>query len=147
MRSLLFILSITLFPSLSKADTASLVGHWQFYKKVFQGQEMPEPPTATLHLHFEFTADGESSLYWWHESDGDHCARKGHYVVDGEVLRDEITWVDPKNTRDCSDDVDMQLGRKTSTPFFFSGPDLAIRFQLDGEPLDMVWKKIDSREK
>jgi hypothetical protein len=145
MIQLLIFLCLT---SSARADDApQLVGRWQFYKKVFQGQEMPEPPSATLHLFFEFSPAGESSLTWWHDDGGDHCARKGKYVVANGELHDEIVWVDPKNTPDCADDMDMQLGRKTSTPIYFRGSDLAIRFQLDGEPLDMVWKKVNTEGK
>ena len=130
------------FPSLVWAADPSVVGHWFFYKKVYQGEDMLEPPGATLRLHFEFSAKGESFLYWWHEGAGDHCARRGQYTFNGGVLFDEIVWVDPKNSPECADDQDMQMGRKTKTPIHFIGDDLAIQFQLDGEPLDMVWKKI-----
>lgn len=136
------LLFLFLMPYGALAEDPSVVGHWFFYKKIYQGQEMPEPVNASLRLHFEFSAEGESFLYWWHEGDTDHCARKGRYHYEGGVLTDEIIWVDPKNTRECADDIDMQLGRKTRTPVHFIGDDLAIRFQIDGEPLDMVWKKL-----
>ncbi len=128
-------------------DAPSLVGKWTFYKKVFDGQEMPESPQASLRLHFDFSASGDSSLYWWHEGDTDHCAQKGRYHVEGQTLVDEITWVDPANTVDCSSDPDMQQGRTTRTPFYFRGDDLAIRFQINGDPLDMVWKRTEAEGK
>jgi hypothetical protein len=141
---LILFLQLILSPA-APAAQPTLVGHWVFFEKVYDGQEMPEPPTATLRMHFEFTAGGESRLYWWHEGDTDHCSRRGRYSVDGNTLVDEVTWVDPQNTRDCSDDPDMQPGRRTRTPFYFRGDNLAIRFQLDGSSLDMVWKKVEEK--
>ena len=123
------------------APAPSLVGNWVYFEKVYNGQELPDPPSATLRMHFDFTAAGESSLYWWHEGDTDHCAQKGKYHVDGQFLVNEITWVDPANTMDCSSDPDMQLGKDTRTPFYFRGAFLALKFNLNDDSLDMVWKK------
>ncbi|MGZ3727916.1 MAG: hypothetical protein ACXVCG_01760 [Bdellovibrionota bacterium] len=147
MKSFGIILLLTGFPGTAFGGSPDVVGKWQFYKKVYQGQEMPEGPSAPLRMYFEFDASGNSSLYWWHEGDRDHCARKGRYLVNGDLLQDEVTWVDPKNTPECADDMDMQLGRKTKTPFYFRGADLAIRFQIAGEPLDLVWKKTEPEGK
>lgn len=137
-----------LFSLAARAETAAppnIVGTWLFYEKVYNGQVMPEPPSATLRLHFDFYPNGVSSLYWWHEGDKDHCTRRGRYSMDGSTLVEEVTWVDPGNTPECADDPDMQMGRKTRTPISFRGADLAIRFQLNGDALDMVFKRTDSR--
>jgi hypothetical protein len=132
----------------AEAGAASAVeGHWFFYKKIYQKQEIPEPPGATLRMHFEFSPAGESSLYWWHEGEGDYCRRTGKYAVDGGHIVDEVTWVDPRNSKHCGQDPDMQLGRRTRSSFYFHGPDLAIRFHLGDEPLDLVWKKIEGERK
>lgn len=123
----------------------SVVGHWQFYKKIFQEQEMPEGPEATLRLHFEFSADGVSRLYWWHEGERDHCSRKARYQFDGSFLSEEVFWVDPENTYGCDRDPDMQLGRRTKTPVTFRGGDLVLSFHLGDEPLYLVWKKLGGK--
>lgn len=123
-----------------------IAGHWQFYMKIYQGIEMPESPSATLRLHFEFSQDGVSRLYWWHEGDSDHCRREGRYRVEGSTLVDEVTWVDPENTFGCGSDPDMQLGRVTRTPFSFRADDLVLDFHLGDEPLYMVWKRIGAVE-
>ncbi len=94
-------------------------------------------------MHYEFSASGESSLYWWHEGEGDFCRRKGTYRLEEGQIVDEVKWLDPKNTSRCGDDLDMRLGRLTRTPYIFYGPDLAIRFHLGDETLDMVWKKLE----
>ncbi len=142
MRLFPFLAVLLVCSPLASAGEFGVEGHWFFYKKIYQNHEMPEPPDATLRMHFEFSPQGESALYWWHEGEGDMCRRKGVYYVEEDQIVDKITWVDPANTRDCSQDPDMQLGRQTRTPFYFYGEDLAIRFHLGEENLDLVWKKI-----
>ncbi len=118
-------------------------GHWFFYKKVFRGIVMPEPPEATLRLHYSFTADGQSRLWWWHEGENDLCERKGEFRIEGNRIVDKITWVNPKNHRDCRADPDMQAGRTSSTEFSLSQEgDLQIHLSLGDDPLIYVWKKI-----
>lgn len=115
-------------------------GNWRFYKKIYQGTEIPEAPGATLRMYFEF--DGSKShLYWRHEGEKDHCSRRGKYHLEEGIIVEEVTWVDPENTFACAQDPDMQLGRKTRTPYYFHGKDLALRFHLGEEPLDLIWRK------
>lgn len=147
MKKLTLLLVVALFAFHAEANGPRLEGHWFFYKKIYKKQEMPEPPDATLRMHFEFSAAGESYLYWWHEGEGDLCRRKGKYTIEEGQIVDEVTWVDPENTRFCGEDPDMQLGRKTRTPFYFHGEDLAIRFHLADETLDLVWKKVEESGK
>lgn len=118
-----------------------IVGEWLFYKKVFDGIEMPEPPGATLRLYFEFAEDGDSRLVWWHEGEGDYCERRGAYTVEDDLLIDEVVWVNPRNSRECARDPDMQLGRVTRTPFSFLGDDLVLHLHLQDKPLLYVWKR------
>lgn len=141
------ILLLALISINANAQGSVVEGHWFFYKKIYQNQEIPEPPGATLRMHFEFSAKGESTLYWWHEGEKDLCRRKGIYSVEEDQIVDEVTWVDPKNSYHCVQDPDMQLGRRTRTPFYFRGGDLAIRFHLGDESLDLVWKKIKGEGK
>lgn len=144
LKILLFL--IALLPRPSMAEAPSIEGHWIFYKKIYLGQEIPEHPGATLRMHFEFSAAGESLLYWWHEGEDDLCRRRGEYSVEDGYLLERVTWVDPENAPHCSRDPDMQPGNSTRTPFYFHGRDLAIRFHLGNEPLDLVWKKIEGGE-
>ncbi len=137
---ILWLLGLLATPSFAAEE--SVVGHWQYYKKIFDGQEMPEPPSATLRLHFQFSAEGESKLWWWHEGDTDHCQRKGKYKIEGNLLVDEVTWVDPENTQFCSEDRDMQLGKISRTPFKLADGDLSLELHLNDKPLYMVWKRL-----
>ena len=141
MKILLLLLT---FLATTTAFAESLPGKWFYYKKVYREQEMPEPPEATLRLFFEFTETGESRLYWWHEGQNDHCERRGRYYVEGEVLVDQVTWVDPKNTYGCSSDPDMRLGRVTRTLLHFSDRDLWLNIGLGNESLFYVWKRVEN---
>lgn len=136
---LALLLAVGAVPARAEPDPA-LVGGWRFYKKVYQGIEMPEGPGATLRMFYEFNEAGESYLYWWHEGDTDHCGRKGRYSTEAGFLVEEVVWVDPENTYGCSRDPDMQLGRRTRTPYYFRDGDFALQFSLGDERLDLVWK-------
>ncbi len=127
--------------ALEKED---LVGHWHFYKKIYKGMEMPEPPEATLRLEFEFTADGMNHLYWTHQGDTDICERRGNYFVKDDYLVDEIVWVNPKNSSDCAKDPDMQRGKRTITPISIKNKDLYLYMMLGDDPLIYIWKKIEN---
>lgn len=140
-RALLFLLAGVAF--LSSAVAADRpVGKWLFYKKIYRGMEMPEPPEATLRLHFEFAEDGSSRLYWWHEGEGDRCERAGRYTLDGNVIVEEATWVNPKNHPDCARDPDMQTGKVTRTPYEIRGGDLWLTLPFSDESLIYVWRKL-----
>lgn len=124
----------------------SVVGHWQFSGKIYNGTEMPEDPDARLRMFFTFYANGESRLAWYHTDENFHCQRKGRYQVVGDQIQEEVTWVDPKNSYGCGDDPDMQLGKKSKTPFYFRGADFVLRFFLNEDPLDLIWKRIPEGE-
>ncbi len=139
---LALLLSIFTFASASEPAPQEIVGHWFFYKKVFRGSEMPEPPEATLRLHFEFYADGTNKLYWWHEGENDLCTRWGKYQWDGKDLVDEITKVDPKNHPSCSRDPDMQLGKISRTPVWIENGDMKLLLHIGDDDLIYVWKRL-----
>lgn len=141
------ILTLLLFLQAYAGESASaisqqdLIGHWQFYKKIYRGIEMPEPPEATLRLHFEFYPDGTDRLFWWHEGEGDWCERIGKYSLEGQELVDEIVWVNPKNTMECARDPDMQKGRVTRTLISLEKGDLHFHLNLGDETLIYIWRK------
>ncbi len=142
MKALGYALCIFAFLAMNAQAEDIIVGRWAYFMKIYKGQEMPEPPEATLRLRFEFLADGQSHLYWWNEGQGNHCERRGHYRVTGNILEDHVEWVDPNNSFSCSDDPDMENGKVTKTPFAFRNGNLVIRLQLGEEELFYVWKKI-----
>lgn len=143
MSILYLIVAIFLTSLRAEAIPPSIIGHWLYYKKIYEGVEYPEGPNATLRLHFIFFENGESHLYWWHEGLDDHCSRKAKFKVVEDKIEEEIIWVDPNNTADCSYDPDMQMGKKAKIPYFFYGEDFVIRFHIGAEPLDYIWKRIE----
>ncbi|HEY8278786.1 MAG TPA: hypothetical protein VIH99_04140 [Bdellovibrionota bacterium] len=124
-----------------------LVGKWAYFMKVYQGQDMPEPPDAILRLRFEFQADGTSRLYWWHEGENYHCERRGLYYVEGSELVDEVVWVNPANSYGCDRDPDMQQGRLTRTAFSIRDGNLRLQIPFAEEELTYVWKRVEEEGK
>ncbi|MGZ3694271.1 MAG: hypothetical protein ACXWQO_08725 [Bdellovibrionota bacterium] len=136
----LFLLILNFAPVAKAAD--SIVGSWAYFLKIYEGQEMPEPPTATLRLRYEFTNAGASHLYWWHEGDADLCERRGKFRLEQGYLVDQVVWVNPKNAYGCNQDPDMQNGKITRTPVYFENSNLVMRLQFGEEELLYVWKKM-----
>lgn len=117
-------------------------GRWQFYKKVFEGNEMPEPEDG-LKMFWEYGADGTSRLWWERKSSGESCNRKGEYHVEGDEIVEKATWIDPANTPFCEKDPDMTNGRETRNKFELRNGELVLFFHLNNEPLELVWKKVE----
>lgn len=122
------------------------VGHWFYYKKIYQGKEMPEPPHATLRLYYEFRADGTSRLYWWHEGENDLCDREGRYTIEGNVIVEKTTKVDPNNHPSCSRDPDMQEGKTTRIPFRMKSDGLHLYLPFSDDFLIYVWRNVSISE-
>jgi hypothetical protein len=139
-----FFLLLWLFAA-TPAWAGEIEGHWQYYLKIFKGNEMPEPPEATLRLHFEFYPDGTNRLYWWHEGEDDLCSRTGRYRLEKGILIDEVIAVDPKNHGNCSRDPDMQLGKISRTPYELKKNQLILHLPFGDDTLLYVWKRIPPR--
>ncbi len=139
---MLLALLLGIFSIAGTGDLSGIEGHWFFYKKIFKGTEMPEPPSATLRLHFEFYGDGTNKLYWWHEGENDLCTRWGKYTWDGQWLNDEIVKVDPKNHPSCSRDPDMQLGKISKSPVWIENGELKLLLHIGDDDLIYVWRKV-----
>jgi hypothetical protein len=118
-----------------------LVGKWRYFKKIYQGHHMPEPPEASLRLYFEFHADGVSRLYWWNEGERNWCERLGRYRIENNKLVDKITWVNPRNSNDCGRDPDMQMGRETATPIVVRDNEWELHMNLGDDTLVYVWQR------
>ena len=144
-RCIFTLVFIALYSTSALADLfpEQIVGHWLYFKKIYRKVEMPEPPEATLRLHYELNIDGTNRLYWWHEGESDLCERKGVWILEKNVLHDRVTWVNPKNSVGCDRDPDMQLGRQTASSVSLDrAGNFLLHLSLGGEPLVYVWKKI-----
>lgn len=122
-------------------ETPWIVGNWEYFMKVYQNVEMPKSPNDPNYLKFDFTLEGQSRLYWGNTELKTHCNRLGEYKLEGELLVDKVTWVDPENTFGCGNDPDMQLGKVTRTAVFQKNGFFYLVLNLGNEPLYYVWKK------
>lgn len=123
-------------------ENPELVGLWFYTAKILDGTRVPEPPTATLRLFFEFFENSDSRLYWYHVDEDDWCERRGRFSSDLEFINDHVVWLNPHNSRQCSRDPDMQLGRHTRTRYAIVDGELQLFFQVGDVQLIMVWRKL-----
>jgi len=130
------------FAALLLSLSSLLTGQWQFYKMIYEGQELP-PRDPRLLLRFDFKESGADRLYWTLDEGKTFCERKGRFTYDGEILEDEVTWVNPDNEPTCSSDPDMQPGRKTTSSARVVEGDFRLEIPLGGESLTYVWKRIE----
>jgi hypothetical protein len=121
---------------------ALLSGQWQYYKTLYNGEEMP-PRDPRLQLIFEFKDNGEDRLYWTYDEGQTFCERRGKYEFSENILKDEVVWVNPDNAPECGADPDMQQGRTTSSPASIVDNELQIEIPLGSESIIYVWKRIE----
>lgn len=128
------------------AVSQTLIGQWQFYKMVYQGQELP-PRDSNLVLRYTFAEDGVSHLKWFYKNDAKYnCERRGEYTAESSFFNDKVVWVNPENSIQCAGDSDMQLGRTSHVPYFFIDEDLYTAIPLNDDYIYYVWKKIEDEE-
>lgn len=135
------LITILLFFSLKsvalESSSDSVEGLWNFYKRIYQGQE-----TIPNHvkLIFEFHS-GDSRLYWEEVNDHGFCERRGKFFYNKPILTDMVTWVNPLNKYGCSNDPDMQLGRTTQTRMEVINEELNVFLPLGNDELIYVFRK------
>jgi hypothetical protein len=119
----------------------TIVGEWLFIKMHYKNQDLP-PRDPRLELKFRFESTGQSRLYWTFDQGRSFCERLAEYSFDGSLLKEKITWVNPKNANSCGSDPDMQLGRETQTQAFMKDSFLWINIGLGAEDFFYIWKRI-----
>jgi hypothetical protein len=147
LRLILFVLllQIPLFGmALTSGEKLSpIVGSWQYYKYIYKGNTFFPRDTETK-LFYDFSENGQSALVWKNDVDNIYCERRGLYFLNDGKIHDEVVWLSPKNTRDCSRDPDMRLGNKSVTNYRInSESDLEIDIAVADEFLAYVFKKIE----
>lgn len=118
-----------------------IIGQWQFYKYNYQGNDLP-PIDPTMSIFYEFSAEGDSRLYWYNEDKSIQCERRGKYVYSEGKILDQVTWVSPQNTSQCGADPDMKMGTTTSTKADVSATDLTLHLHLGDHPLLYIMKRL-----
>lgn len=123
----------------------SIVGNWQYDGFFYEGNRYPNP-NPKLVLTFTFNADGSERLYWARSGEKGFCERKGTYLITGDTLEQNATWINPDNDASCAQDPDMQMGQKTKNQFSLGpdGKELNIHMDIDGKPFIYILKQITS---
>jgi hypothetical protein len=139
---LLFFLTIpTSFLWAKSSTQADLIGKWQAIGYFYQGTFI-EPAEARMILTFEFFQNGTNILFWQIKGEKSFCERKGKWLVQDEMLVDEVYWVNPENGMDCGGDPDMQVGKINVSHFWVEKGQLFVEIPLASEYLIYVWNPV-----
>ena len=118
-----------------------LLGSWQFHRYIYQGQEQPIP-NPNLILQYEFRADGLNRLFWSRKNEFGFCDRLASYHYEDQTLQQEVLWVNPENSMECSKDVDMQVGTVNWAKMVFVEGRLHLYVPFGGEDFIYVFRRI-----
>lgn len=118
----------------------SIIGSWQYDGFFYEGTRYPNP-NPDLILTFSFLGNGISHLYWHRLGEEGFCERRADYRVEDNLLFQSVTWINPKNHRDCAKDPDMQPGDETETRFRLSESELHFFFDLNGKEFIYILKR------
>jgi len=118
-----------------------LWGNWQFHRYILKG-ETHSIPNPQLVLQYEFFADGTNRLFWTRKNEPGFCERQALYLYQDELIHQEVVWVNPENSIECSKDMDMQLGQKNTTRLKRVGEFLHLHIPFSGEDFIYVLKRV-----
>lgn len=119
------------------------MGKWHFIGFIYHGQ-FRLPLTPNLFLTFTFQNDGTSILFWNRTGEPGFCERKGRFSIEQENLVDEVVWVNPKNSIDCGQDPDMQMGKKSTNAISLKEEKFHLEIGLAGEPFTYVFERLET---
>ncbi len=120
-----------------------IFGNWKFIGFFYQNQ-FKAPLNPNLNIIFHFESDGTDYLYWNRTGEPGFCERKGHFSISGTNYNDEVLWTNPHNAIDCSQDPDMQVGKKTSTEIELIDGKIRLNLGLGDEPFYYIFEPIDT---
>lgn len=118
-----------------------ILGHWQAIGYFYQ-EQFVQPPDPQLTLTFDFYKDGTHRLYWKMKTEKTFCERKGTWRVEGDQLFVEVTWLNPKNGSQCSEDPDMHIGQKTQSKIRIKDSQLFVEIPFSDSVIIYVWNAI-----
>ena len=123
-----------------------LIGTWKYDGFEYDGQTYPRP-NPSLDLKFTFNEKGEAKLKWDYENEPGFCERLATYdITEAGLLHQKITWVNPDNFFYCSQDVDMELGRESLTPYSIHDQQLRLSFEINGKPFLYILNKLKTNK-
>lgn len=125
-----------------QSTSDAIIGHWQYVGHIYEGQ-VQDPINPDLILTFQFNDDGSDRLHWERKNEPGFCERHGQYEYSGEILIDQVTWVNPNNSFECGKDPDMRLGNKTQTRLIYNEGKLYMDLPLGDKTLTYIWQKIE----
>lgn len=131
------------FYSVAKTESNHLMGKWQFYQYEYRGQVF-ESPNPYLNEYLFFSAH-EVTLFYEKTNEGFFCERKAiyQYSQNDQELVQSISWVNPKNSSNCSQDPDMELGNHLRNKAYLKNNDLYLHTPFGEEELIFIWKKTE----
>ncbi len=133
MKFIVLLFSALLVGTGAQADLANdLQGNWRYDGFFYQGHRYPNP-NPDLKLTFTFNADNTARLYWKRDNENGFCERKGTWSLQGDVLIQTTTWLNPANDSSCGQDSDMQMGRMTQNQVTLTKDQLSLHMDLNGQ--------------
>ncbi len=118
-----------------------IAGAWRFVGHIYNDTIIP-PMNDKLVITFEFLPDNTDILKWYRIGETGFCERKAKYNYIEQTLSEEIFWVNPENSFECSKDPDMHLGRKTSSVLKKINGQLHLELPLGDQKLVYLWDPI-----
>lgn len=121
----------------------NILGSWSYAGFIYEEQRYPKP-NPNLFLTFTFKESGLVQLYWKRANEEYFCDRTAEWrVIERDYLYQHVMWVNPENHSSCSQDKDMQLGRKTKNQVMFVGEEMHLVLELNGKPFYYVLKRLN----
>lgn len=139
---LIFFLS---FKAQAVSDGSEFFGKWLYYKMVYKG-ELIDPLNPQLVMIFTFQENGINNLSFHKNDEEGFCERTAVWMYDDakKELHQQVTWANPANRADCSNDPDFQVGHESFSPFKLDQGQLYLSVPLSDETVQLVWKKLVS---
>ncbi len=136
---ILTLLGILLNVHFAHATSLSdIEGRWRFREMIYRGERLPLQ-NPDLNLSWTFFKNGTDRLYW-DRGTPEYCERFAQVSIEDNKIVEEVFALSPGNADDCSQDPDMQVGKKSSTQFKLVGKELQLTFPLGEETLTYVLK-------
>lgn len=143
-----FALVLLLSPlAYSKTDLPQIIGKWQFHKMIYRGQ-VQDPMNPNLVMTLDFDPTGLAELFYYRTDEQGFCHRLAlwYFNPTNGLLYQRVTWLNPQNRSDCSQDTDMRMNQETWSPVTVVDGELHLSVPLGDEDLTLVWKKISRRD-